>query len=249
MEAHKTSIVVFILIIIFAIIHSGGAALRNKAELLMGPRLWRLVFVSLSLPSAIILIGYFLTHRYDGIRLWNLQGNSFVFYTVWVLTAISFLFLYPATYNLLEIPSVQRPKIRIYSTGIMRVTRHPQAIGQIIWCIAHSLWIGTSFTLVTSLGLIFHHLFAIWHGDKRLEFKFGEEFYKFRESTSIIPFLAIIEGRQVFKFREYFKLSQIGILIAIIVIWTSHKYINIAVTQFNSSFLSEFLDWQFKINT
>ena len=249
MEIHKTSFVVFILIIIFAIIHSGGAALRNKAESIMGPRLWRLLFVSASLPSAIILIGYFLTHRYDGIRLWNLQGNSFVFYTVWVLTAISFLFLYPATYNLLEIPSVQRPKIRIYSTGIMRVTRHPQAIGQIIWCIAHSLWIGTSFTLVTSLGLIFHHLFAIWHGDKRLEFKFGEEFYKFRESTSIIPFLAIIEGRQVFKFREYFKLSQIGILIAIIVIWTSHRYINIAVTQFNSSFLSEFLDWQFKINS
>mgnify|MGYP000683347758 FL=1 len=249
METHKTSIVVFILIIIFAIIHSGGAALRNKAELLIGPRLWRLVFVSLSLPSAIILIGYFLTHRYDGIRLWNLQGNSFVFYVVWALTAISFIFLYPATYNLLEIPSVQKPKVRIYSTGIMRVTRHPQAIGQIIWCIAHSLWIGTSFTLVTSFGLICHHLFAIWHGDKRLEFKFGEEFYKFRESTSVIPFLAIIEGRQVFKFREYFKLSQLGILIAIIIIWTSHKYINIAVTQFNSSFLSEFLDWQFKISS
>ncbi len=249
MEAHKTSIVVFILIIVFAIIHSGGAALRNKAELIMGPRLWRLVFVSLSLPSAIILIGYFLTHRYDGIRLWNLQGNSFVFYIVWALTAISFIFLYPATYNLLEIPSVQKPKVRIYSTGIMRVTRHPQAIGQIIWCIAHSLWIGTSFTLVTSFGLICHHLFAIWHGDKRLEFKFGEDFYKFRESTSVIPFLAIIEGRQVFKFREYLKPSQLGILIAIIVIWTSHKYINIAVEQFNSSFLSEFLDWQFKIST
>ena len=249
METHKTSIVVFILIIIFAVIHSGGAALRNKAELIIGPRLWRLIFVSFSLPSAIILIGYFLTHRYDGVRLWNLQGNSFVFYIVWVLTAISFIFLYPATYNLLEIPSVQKPKVRIYSTGIMRVTRHPQAIGQIIWCIAHSLWIGTSFTLVTSCGLIFHHLFAIWHGDKRLEFKFGEDFYKFRESTSVIPFLAIIEGRQVFKFREYFKLSQLGILIAIIVIWTSHKYINIAVTQFNSSFLSEFLDWQFKISS
>ncbi len=248
MEAHKTSIVVFILIIIFAIIHSGGAALRNKAELIMGPRLWRLVFVSLSLPSAIILIGYFLTHRYDGIRLWNLQGNSFIFFIVWTLTAISFIFLYPATYNLLEIPSVQKPKVRIYSTGIMRVTRHPQAIGQIIWCIAHSLWIGTSFTLVTSFGLICHHLFAIWHGDKRLEFKFGEDFYKFKESTSVIPFLAIIEGRQVFNFREYFKLSQLGILIAIIVIWTSHKYINIAVAQFNSSFLSEFLDWQFKIS-
>jgi len=91
METHLTSLIVFILILIFAIIHSGGAALRSKAELIMGARLWRLCFVSLSLPSAVILIGYFLAHRYDGIRLWNLQGNSFVFSLVWILTAISFI--------------------------------------------------------------------------------------------------------------------------------------------------------------
>ncbi len=248
MEAHQTSVIVFILTVIFAIIHSGGAALRSKAEILIGPRLWRLCFVTLSLPSAIILIGYFLAHRYDGIRLWNFQGNSFVFFVVWALTAISFIFLYPATYNLLEIPSVQKPRIRIYSTGIMRITRHPQAIGQIIWCIAHSLWIGTTFTLVTSFGLIFHHLFAIWHGDRRLAIKFGDEFQRFKENTSIVPFRAIIDGRQKLKFREFFKLSQLGILIAIVVLWSSHRYINIAVTTFNSSFLSELFDWQFKIN-
>ncbi len=242
METHRTSLIIFLLIFVFAVIHSGGAAVRSKAESVMGARLWRLCFVSLSLPSAIILISYFLSHRYDGIRLWNLQGNSFVFLLVWFLTAISFLFLYPATYNLLEIPSVLKPKVRIYGTGIMRITRHPQAFGQIIWCFAHSLWIGTSFTLVTSLGLILHHIFAIWHGDKRLETKFGAEFYKFKEKTSIIPFMAIIEGRQTFKIKEFFKLSQLGILIAIAVLWWSHQYINIAVKTFNSSFLSEFLN-------
>ena len=248
METHKTSIVVFILIVIFAIIHSGGAALRNRGEVLMGPRLWRLFFVSMSLPSAVILIGYFLAHRYDGIRLWNLQGNSFVFFLVWALTAISFLFLYPATYNLLEIPSLQKPKVRIYSTGIMRITRHPQAIGQIIWCIAHTLWIGSTFTLVTSFGLICHHLFAVWHGDRRLEIKFGKEFQNFKQTTSVIPFLAIFEGRQELKIREFLKLSQVGIIVAITIIWWSHRYINMAVTTFNSSFLSEFFNWQFKIN-
>ena len=129
----------------------------------MGARLWRLLFVSLSLPSALILISYFLAHRYDGIRLWNFQGNHYVFLFVWILTAISFLFLYPATYNLLEIPSVLKPQVRMYGTGIMRITRHPQAFGQIIWCLAHTLWIGTSFTFITSIGLILHHLFAIWH--------------------------------------------------------------------------------------
>ena len=181
METHKTSLIVLLLIFIFAVIHSGGAALRIKAETLLGARLWRLCFVSFSLPSAIILISYFLAHRYDGIRLWNFQGNNLVSVIVWFLTAISFLFLYPATYNLLEIPSVLKPQVRIYGTGIMRVTRHPQAFGQIIWCFAHTLWIGTSFTLITSIGLILHHLFAIWHGDKRLARRFGEEFEKFKK--------------------------------------------------------------------
>ncbi len=242
METHKTSLIVLFLILIFAVIHSGGAALRSKAETIIGARLWRLFFVSLSLPSAVILIGYFLSHRYDGVRLWNFQGNSFVFFLVWILTAISFLFLYPATYNLLEIPSVLKPQVRIYGTGIMRITRHPQAFGQIIWCFAHTLWIGTSFTLITSLGLIFHHLFAIWHGDRRLAFKFGEEFKTFKANTSIFPFVAIFEGRQKLCFREFFKLSQLGILVAITVIWWAHKYINIAVTTFNSSFVSEFFN-------
>ena len=247
MELHESSFIVTVLIAIFAIIHSGGAALRSKAEELIGPRLWRICFVTASLPSAIILIGYFLTHRYDGIRLWNFQGNQYIFIIVWILTAISFLFLYPATYNLLEIPSVQKPQIRIYSTGIMRITRHPQAFGQIIWCFAHTLWIGSSFTLVTSIGLIFHHLFAIWHGDKRLERKFGKQYYEYKKITSIIPFVAIFEGRQQLKLKEFFKFSQLGILVAIGVLWGAHKYINIAVTTFNSSFLSEFLDWQFNI--
>ncbi len=241
MEIHNSSFVILLLILVFAVIHSGGAALRSKAETLIGPRLWRLCFVFLSLPSAIVLISYFLSHRYDGIRLWNLQGNYFIFLFVWFLTAISFLFLYPATYNLLEIPSVLKPQVRIYGTGIMRVTRHPQAFGQIIWCIAHTLWIGTSFTLITSIGLILHHLFAIWHGDRRLEAKFGEEFYIYKQKTSIIPFLAIIDGRQEFKVKEFFKLSQLGIIIAIAVLWWSHQYINIAVKTFNSSFLSKFL--------
>ena len=105
----------------------------------------------------------------------------------------------------------------------MRITRHPQAFGQIIWCIAHTLWIGTSFTVITSIGLIMHHLFAIWHGDKRLSEKFGEDFLNYKKNTSIIPFLAILDGRQKFVFKEFLRLSQLGILVAI-VLWWSHQY-------------------------
>ena len=215
------------LLFVFAVIHSGGAALRNWAESLIGARAWRLIFALASIPSAVVLIGYFLLHRYDGIRLWNLQGTPGLIPVIWVLTAISFLFLYPATYNLLEIPAIKKPEVRLYATGIIRISRHPQAIGQILWCFTHQLWIGSSFMLVTSIGLIGHHLFAIWHGDRRLRAKFGESFDEVKKNTSVIPFLAILDGRQKLVLQEFLKPSQVGIAIAVFVFWWSHRYISL----------------------
>tara|TARA_Y100001968_G_scaffold276331_1_gene270552 strand:- start:1037 stop:1768 length:732 start_codon:yes stop_codon:yes gene_type:complete len=224
---HYTSFVMMGLIVAFAVIHSGGAALRTKAEKLVGPRVWRLIFAAASIPSASILIGYFLVHRYDGIRLWNFQALPAMIPIVWVLTAISFLFLYPATYNLLEIPAVIKPQQRLYGTGIIRISRHPQAIGQILWCLTHGLWIGSSFMMVTCLGLIAHHLFAIWHGDRRLKAKFGSQFEELRKNTSIIPFAAVLDGRQRLSWEEFLKPSQLGICVAIGFLWWSHKFISL----------------------
>ena len=157
------------------------------------------------------------------------------------MSAISFLFLYPATYNLLEIPAVLKPKVRIYATGIIRVTRHPQAIGQIIWCFAHLLWIGTSFTLVTCLGLIAHHLFAIWHGDRRLKKNSEKNLRNCEKNTSIIPFLAVLDGRQKLEIKEFLRPSQMGILIAVFFFWWSHRFISVGAQRFLSFDLTELL--------
>tara|TARA_Y100001968_G_scaffold297456_1_gene306422 strand:+ start:19423 stop:20121 length:699 start_codon:yes stop_codon:yes gene_type:complete len=224
-DIHYSSFVMTGLIVVFAIIHSGGAALRSRAENIIGPRAWRLIFAAASIPSAVVLVRYFLIHRYDGIRLWNIQGVSGVIPIIWLVTAISFLFLYPATYNLLEIPAVSKPTIRIYETGIIRISRHPQAIGQILWCLAHGLWIGSSFMMFTCAGLITHHLFAIWHGDRRLKAKFGDEFEELKKNTSVFPFLAVVDGRQKLSLKEFLKPSQLGICIAIALFWWSHRFI------------------------
>ncbi len=225
-ELHQSSFVMLGLLMLFAVIHSGGAAIRDRAESLIGARAWRLLFATASIPSALLLIIYFILHRYDGVRLWNVQGVFGITPVVWVLSAISFLFLYPATYNLLEIPALRKPEVRIYTQGIMRITRHPQAIGQILWCLAHQLWIGTSFTLVTCCGLIGHHLFAVWHGDRRLKARFGDDFEQFKSQTSIIPFAAVVDGRQELLFQEFFRPSQLGIAIAIGLFWRSHRFIS-----------------------
>lgn len=50
----------------------------------------------------------------------------------------------------------------------------PHQVGQLIWCLAHTMWIGNTFMLTTTAGLMAHHLFGCWHGDRRLSAKYGE---------------------------------------------------------------------------
>ncbi len=206
----------------FAIAHSGLASLRPWAEKYIGSRLYRILFAGVSLPLATVLIIYFINHRYDGLQLWQVQGIPGIQTVVWVLSAISFLFLYPATFNLLEIAAIQKPQVHLYETGIIRITRHPQMVGQVIWCIAHTLWLGTSFTLVTSIGLVLHHLFGVWHGDRRLGHRYGAAFESVKERTSITPFLAIIQQRQTLKWQEFLRPAYLGVAVFILLLWWSH---------------------------
>ncbi|WNZ22807.1 hypothetical protein HJG54_08025 [Leptolyngbya sp. NK1-12] len=217
--------IMFGLLLGFAVAHSGLAALRPRGEKLMGARLYRVLFALVSIPSAGVLIVFFIQHRYDGLRLWNLQGIPGMESTVWILSAVSFLFLYPATFNLLEIAAIQKPQVHLYETGIIRITRHPQMVGQVIWCLAHLLWIGTSFMVVTSAGLILHHLFAVWHGDRRWRARYGESFEILKSRTSVIPFLAILQGRQTLEWKEFLRPAYLGIALFILLFWWAHPII------------------------
>lgn len=213
------------LILTFAIAHSGLAALRLWAEQKIGPRLYRIFFALVSLSLALVMIVYFLAHRYDGRQLWQLQHLPWMLPLVWSLSAISFLFLFPATFNLLEIAAIQKPQVHLYEMGIIRITRHPQLWGQVIWCIAHTLWLGTSFTLVTSLGLIAHHSFGVWHGDRRWEQRYGDAFRAVKARTSVLPFWAIAQGKQKLVITEFLRPAYLGVGLFIGLLWWAHPWL------------------------
>ncbi|MBE9028977.1 hypothetical protein IQ266_04265 [filamentous cyanobacterium LEGE 11480] len=206
----------------FAIVHSGLASLRPWAETKIGARPFRIIFALASLSLAVPMIIYFFNHRYDGAQLWDLQGVPGLKIAIWILSAISFLFLYPATFNLLEIAAIQKPEVHLYETGIIRISRHPQMVGQVLWCFAHMLWLGTSFMVVTCAGLIAHHLFAVWNGDRRWLAKHGAAFEQARARTSVIPFLAIAQGRQKLVLAEFLKPAYVGIAAFVGLFWWLH---------------------------
>lgn len=222
LQSHLTIVA---LILVFAIAHSGLAALRLRGEQFMGARAYRVIFALVSLTLAVPLFIYYFNHRYDGIQLWQLQGVTGMHEFVLVLSAVAFLFLYPATFNLLEVAAIQRPQVYLFETGITRVSRHPQLIGMTLWCITHTLWIGTSFALTTAIALVSYHLFGVWHGDRRLKIRYGDAFLELKQRTSAIPFLAIAQGRQSFKWQEFVRPAYAGVIIAIILFRWLHPIV------------------------
>ncbi|KAM3253853.1 hypothetical protein ACQJBY_047758 [Aegilops geniculata] len=208
-------VVLLLLTLIFALVHSGMASLRESGEKIIGERAYRVLFAGISLPLAVSTIVYFINHRYGGIQLWDVKGVSGVHELVWLSNFISFLFLYPSTFNLLEVAAVDKPKLHMWETGIMRITRHPQFVGQVIWCLAHTLWIGNSVAVAASVGLIGHHAFGVWNGDRRLASRYGEAFDVLKKRTSVMPFAAIIDGRQKLPddyYKEFIRLPYITIV-------------------------------------
>ncbi|RWW26508.1 hypothetical protein GW17_00009102 [Ensete ventricosum] len=77
-------------------------------------------------------------------------------------------------------------------------------VGQVIWCLAHTLWIGNTVAVAASVGLIAHHIYGVWNGDRRLALRYGEAFEVLKSRTSVIPFAAILDGRQKHSVFDFF---------------------------------------------
>ena len=223
----NTTLAITYMLGFFAVIHSGLASLRPAAEAAIGARAWRVIFAIASLPLAFSCIVYFINHRYDGVQLWDHRLEPWMHPFVWITSFISFLFLYPSTFNLLEIAAVDEPKLHLWETGITRITRHPQMVGQVIWCAAHTAYVGTTFMLATSAVLCAHHIFAVWNGDRRLRDKWGDKADIIKSRTSVFPFAAILDGRQELPedfLSEFARLPYLVIVLGTAAAYYAHPF-------------------------
>jgi uncharacterized membrane protein len=78
-------------------------------EQLIGARAYRVMFALVSLPLATVALVYFINHRYSGMPLWDVRGVPGVHEGVWLANFLSFYFLYPSTFNILEVRKSMHP--------------------------------------------------------------------------------------------------------------------------------------------
>ena len=88
------------------------------------------------------------------------------------------------------------------ATGIQRVTRHPFLWGVALWAATHVVVNGNLRALVLFGSLLFLALYGPSSIDAKRARRFGAPWDRYAAVTSIVPFLAIAQGRNELRLHE-----------------------------------------------
>ena len=110
--------------------------------------------------------------------------------------------------------------------GMLKVTRHPVQCGILIWSVSHLLANGDlpsllffgAFGLISGVGMVLI--------DRRKQRVSGGEWPAFRESTSALPFGAILSGRQSLGVADVGWLAPLLAAVLFLAFWWGHVWIS-----------------------
>ena len=86
--------------------------------------------------------------------------------------------------------------------GILRITRHPFLWGVALWALAHLLVATNVASLIFFGALLVLAVVGPFSIDAKRRRAFGEQWTRFAESTSSVPFLALSQGRNTLQLAE-----------------------------------------------
>lgn len=88
------------------------------------------------------------------------------------------------------------------TTGVLRITRHPFLMGTALWALTHLLVNGDVAALILFGSLLLLVVIGAYSIDGKRADKMGEQWDAFAAQTSVIPFVAIAQGRNRFELGE-----------------------------------------------
>jgi len=95
--------------------------------------------------------------------------------------------------------------------GLIRITRHPFQWSVIIWSLTHIIANGELGSLIFFGALLAVSAIGTLTMDKKKAERIGEDWHKFADVTSNVPFAAIIQGRNEFRPSELLLPALIGL--------------------------------------
>ncbi len=120
---------------------------------------------------------------------------------------------------------------RLPVIGITRVTRHPMLWAFALWALAHLLANGDLATQLLAGAVLLTALNGMFSIDRKNRRRLGEAYVAFEHQTSIVPFAAILQGRNMLRFREIGWLTlALGLLLYAGAFWL-HGWLGAPILQ------------------
>ena len=110
--------------------------------------------------------------------------------------------------------------------GVTRITRHPVQAAILLWALSHLLVNGDAASLIFFGSIALTSGYGMLLIDRRKREVFGPRWESFRDATSVVPFAAIVSGRQSLKVSEIGWLTPALTLIVYFALWWGHHWVS-----------------------
>lgn len=195
---------------LFAATHVGMSHGEIRRSLIrkLGEQGFRALYSVISLLALGGAIWVFARNRGLGPLIWSTPGWIYPLVYLLMLLGIAmfvFSFVTPSPTGMVAKSMTAR--------GVLRVTRHPMNMGLASFALAHMIANGSLGDLFFFGSIFAVGFFGAFHQDRRKAAEQGQSFVLFRGQTSVLPFAALLAGRNRLVPRE-FPLPAIALVLA-----------------------------------
>ncbi len=200
-----------------------GSALRSRLVRLMGEEAFQMIFSVLSLGGIIWLSREY--RQADYVRLWGEVKDFRILAAILMLIAFFFVVFAFTSPNPTAVRGGALLKEKEPARGIQRITRHPFLCGVALWSLIHVIFNGDLASLLFFGTFLTLSLSGPASIDKKRKELFGADWERFAAVTSIVPFVAIAQGRNSLQVGElgWWRLALVVIVFSFFL--HVHKYL------------------------
>jgi len=177
-----------------------GSVLRDKIVFSIGEGRFRGVFSLLSLIGIIWLVRAYARAQY--VQLWGELYSFRPFALILMLLAFFFVVLAFASPNPTAVGGEALLSASEPAKGIQRITRHPFLWGVALWSFTHLIVNGDVASALFFGSFLILAVGGPFSIDRKRKKAFGDAWNRFTSTTSNVPFMAVIQGRNSLRFGE-----------------------------------------------
>lgn len=210
----QPTLIIALLSALFVATHIGMATARPRAWMVsrFGENLFVTIYSAVASVQFGLLLAYYAAHRFDGAAGLSLGATPSI---RWVLIAVIAVGITLMGGSLVSYPDspfgVLGHNFR-EPYGIERITRHAFFAGTFMLVTAHALLASHLNGTIVFSSLAILAVAGARHQDTKLLRRGGEAYRHYLETTSMVPFAAIVSGRQRIAWEE---LPVTGLIIAL----------------------------------